>query len=334
MFNSSTGGAMRAFAKFLLIVAALCGISFEAFAAYPDHPIHIIVPFPAGGSTDILFRAMQADLAKQLGQSVVIEDRGGGAATIGMNLVAHAAPDGYTLGVATLSFAANPPFLANGVPYDPAKDFAPVSLVAKLPLVLTVNTSVPARSVKELVALAKREPGVLNYGSTGIASSGHLGGALFESLAGVQMTHVPYSSVNVVASVAAGQVQVLVGPIPSSMPFIRSGKLIPLGVTSMTRVSALPDVPTIAQAGVPGFDMFEFSGVVAPAGTPPKVIARIQKAIVAALKDPKLHKIFETAGAEPVGSTPAQFHSFLQGEFTKWAKIAAEVHSRDAAKHK
>lgn len=298
--------------------------------AWPDKPVKIVVPFAAGGSTDVLFRVLSIELGKKLGQQVVIENRPGGAATIGMNVVANAAPDGYTLGAATLSFAANPAFLKDRVPFNAEKDFVPVSVVAKLPLVLTVHPSVGVRTTAELVDYARKNPGKLNYGSTGIASSGHLGGALFESLSGTRLTHIPYSNSAVVAAVVAGDMQMLVGPIPSSLPFIQSGRLIALGVTSATRASAMPNVPTLAEGGIKGFDAYDFSAVVAPKGTPDAIVQKLNAAILASLKEPGVRENIAKSGAEVVGSSPAEMGNFIKSELVKWGRISTDLQARDA----
>jgi tripartite-type tricarboxylate transporter receptor subunit TctC len=297
---------------------------------YPTKPVKIIVPFAAGGSTDVIFRVLSVELGRKLGQPIVLENRPGGAASIGMNVVANAAPDGYTLGVATLSFVANPSFLKDRVPFNAEKDLVPISLITKLPLVLTVHPSVPARTAAELLDYAKKNPGKLNYGSTGIASSGHLGGAMFESITGAELTHVPYSNSGVVSAVVAGDLQVLTGPIPSSLPFIQSGRLIPLGVTSAQRATALPNVPALAEVGIKGFDAYDFSGVVAPKGTPTAVVQTLNAAILASLKEPSVRAAIQQTGAEVVGSTEAEFASFITAELEKWAKVAADLQKRPA----
>jgi tripartite-type tricarboxylate transporter receptor subunit TctC len=301
--------------------------------AYPVRPVRVIVPFAAGGSTDVVIRVLSEELGKQLGQPVIVDNRPGGAATIGMNVVARSAPDGYTLGVATLSFAANPSFLKENIPFNASTDLVPVSQVARMPLVLTVNPSVPVHTAAELVSYARNNPGKLNFGSTGIASSGHLGGALFESLTHTRMTHVPYSNSAVVADVVAGQLQVLVGPVPSSLPFVESGKLRALGVTSAKRSAAMPNVPTLAEAGVPGFEANEWAGIVVPKGTPDAVVRKLQSAIVASLQSPKVRKGFENAGAEVVGSTSGQFKDFIHSEVDKWARVAADLRASGELAH-
>ncbi|OGA04788.1 MAG: hypothetical protein A3H35_09635, partial [Betaproteobacteria bacterium RIFCSPLOWO2_02_FULL_62_17] len=262
-------------------------------------------------------------LSERLGQPVVVLNRPGGAATIGMAVVAKSAPDGYTFGAASLAFAANPLFMAGKMPFDTEKDLVPVTQVAKSALAFLVNAQVPARSVKEFIELAKSKPGVLNYGSVGIASSGHLATALFASLSGVKMTHVPYTT-GPLPALVANQIQLQLGPIPSSMPFIKAGKLFALGVTSLTPDPSLPGVPTVAES-VPGFEVSEWPGIVAPAGTPGSIISRVQQEVVNVLAAPDVRKRLADLGSEPVGSTPEKFGKHIRKELGIWAKVAAEV---------
>jgi tripartite-type tricarboxylate transporter receptor subunit TctC len=290
---------------------------------YPTKPIQMVVPFAPGGSIDITFRVISPGLSERLGQPVVVLNRPGGAATIGMAVVAKSAPDGYTFGAASLAYAANPPFMVGKMPFDTEKDLVPVTQVAKSALAFLVNAEVPARSVKEFIALAKAKPGVLNYGSVGVASSGHLATALFESLSGTRMTHVPYNS-GPLPALVANQIQLQLGPIPSSMPFIKAGKLFALGVSSLTPDPSLPGVPTVAES-VPGFEVSEWPGIVAPAGTPAAIINRMQSEVVRVLADPEVRKRLSDVGSVPVGSTPDEFGKFIRKELTTWAKVAAEV---------
>lgn len=291
--------------------------------SYPTKPVQLIIPFAPGGSIDITFRAIGPGLSERLGQPMVVLNRPGGAATIGMREVAKAAPDGYTLGAASLAFAANPPFMVGKMPFDTEKDLVPVTQVARSALAFLVNAEVPARTVRDFIALAKSKPGVLNYGSVGMASSGHLATALFESLADIKMTHVPYTT-GPLPALVANQIQLQLGPIPSSMPFIKAGKLFPLGVTSLTPDPSLPGVPTVAET-VPGFEVSEWPGIVAPAGTPGAVINRIQQDVARVLADPEVRKRLAAVGSEPVGSTPEEFGRFIRKELTTWAKVAAYV---------
>ena len=309
-------------------LAVLCTMSihggYACAAAFPTRPMLLVIPFAPTGSTTLVFHAMSQKLSENLGKQVVILSKPGGAATIGMNQVAKATPDGYTLGVATLSFAANPSFMGDQMPFNTEKDLVPVTLVTRLPMVLTIHSTVPARSVKELIALAKAKPGALNYGSAGIASSGHFGGALFELMAGIKMTHVPYSSSGSAAGLVGGQTQLQISPIPSVLSFVKSGQLLALGVATLKPDPTLPGVPPLADS-VPGYEAYEWSGVVVPAGTPDEVISRLQREIVKTLKDPDVTRRIENFGAQVVGSTQQEFAAHIKKELAKWAKVTTAI---------
>jgi tripartite-type tricarboxylate transporter receptor subunit TctC len=314
----------------LLSLAAICLNSAFAQNNYPTRPIQMIIPYAAASSTDIVFRILAPKLSELLSTQVIIVNKPGGAATIGMNQVAKAPPDGYTLGVATLSFAANPHFMAGQMPFDSEKDLVPVSLVTRTPLVLTVNATVPARSVKELIALARAKPNSLNYGSAGIASSGHLAGAMFASMAGIKMTHIAYSGATGSSpGLAAGQTQMQIAAIPSSLPGIKSGRAIALAVTTAKPVPTLPGVPTIAEAGVPNFEMYEWAGVLAPAGTQHVVIEKLYQGIVKALADPAIKERIEGLSVQLAGSTPDELDRHIKKELATWSKIAAEINAAE-----
>jgi tripartite-type tricarboxylate transporter receptor subunit TctC len=288
---------------------------------YPAKPVRIIVPFGAGGSTDVVFRIIGPRLAEGLGQQVVIDNRPGGGATIGMGLVAKSPPDGYTLGVATLAFVANP-FIIGKLPYNSETDLAPVSLVTRVPLVLTVHPSVPARSVKEFIALAKARPGSLNYGSAGNASANQLATEQFKYLAGVNITHVPYKSAGAaVLAIVGGEIAVMVATIPSAVEHFKSGRLIALGVSTLKRDPTLPDVPTIAEAGVPGYEVYEWQGVVVPAGTPAAIVSRLQQEIVKSLASPDVKERIASVGARDVGSTPEELAAHIKKELAVWSRV-------------
>ncbi len=288
---------------------------------YPGKPIRIVVPFAVGGSTDVVFRILAPRLSGSLGQQVVVDNRPGGVATIGMDMVAKSAPDGYTLGVANLSFGANPFMLAK-MPFDTEKDLAPVSLVTLVPMVLSVHPSVPARSVRELIALAKAKPGSLNYGSAGNASANHLATELFTYMTGAKMVHVPYKGGGpAVVSIVGGETAILFATIPSAIQHFKSGRLIGLGVSSAKRDPTLPDIPTVAEAGVPGYEVQEWQGVVVPAGTPAAVIGRLQQEIVKALANPETKERVASVGAHAVGSTPDELATFIKKELATWSKV-------------
>ena len=308
------------------VVQALLSVAFihagsAAAQNYPNRSIRMIIPFAAGGANDVVFRMLTPPLSEHLGQQVVIDNRPGGGATIGMDLVAKAAPDGYTLGVANVSLGVNP-FIMRKLPYDTEKDFVPVSLVATVTMVLLVHPSVPVRTVKEFIALAKAKPGALNYASGGNASSGHLACELFMHRTGIKMLHIPYKGggPSVISSVS-GETAINFTSVPASVQHLRSGRLVGLGVSSRARDPALPDVPSIAEAGVPGYEFYDWQGVVAPAGTPAAVIARLHQEIVKSLGDPELRKRIAGVGARTVGGTPEDLAALIRKEFATWSVV-------------
>jgi tripartite-type tricarboxylate transporter receptor subunit TctC len=274
-----------------------------AAQSYPAKSIRVIIPFAVGGSTDVVFRILAPRLSERLGQQVVVDNRPGGAATIGMDMVAKSPPDGYTLGVANLSFGANP-FMLSKMPFDTEKDLVPVSLVTLVPMVLSVHPSVPARSVKELIALAKAKPGSLTY------------------MSGAKMVHVPYKGGGpAVISILGGETAVLFATIPSSIQYFKSGRLIGLGVSTLKRDPALPEIPTVAEAGVPGYEVYEWQGVMVPAGTPNAVISRLHQEIVKTLAVPEVKERVAGVGAHAVGSTPEELATFIKKELATWSKV-------------
>lgn len=295
---------------------------------FPNRAVRIIIPFAAGGATDVVFRMLTPALSEHLGQQVVIDNRPGGAATIGMDLAAKAAPDGYTLGVANVAFGVNP-FALRKLPYDSERDFAPVSLVATVTQVLLVHPSVPARSVKELIALAKAKPGALNYASGGNASSGHLACELLMHRTGIRMVHIPYKGggPSVISSVS-GETAINFTSVPASVQHLRSGRLIGLGVSSAKRDAALPEVPSIAEAGVAGYEFSDWQGVVSPAKTPAAVITRLNQEFVKTLADAALRKRIEGVGARAVGSSPEELGAFIRKEFATWAAVVKAANIR------
>lgn len=298
--------------------------------SYPARAIQLILPYVPGSSIDVVFRIIAPKLSENLGEQVIVVNRPGGAGTIGINAVAKAAPDGYVLGVATLSFATNPHFMVGRMPYDTEKDLAPVSLVTRTPLVLTVNAEVPARSVKELIALAKANPGALNYASAGVASSSHLAAALFASMSGIKITHIPFSATGARTGLSGGQTQLTLTGVPSSLPIIKSGRVIALAVSTAQPVPALPGVPTLAEAGVPGFEVSEWAGVLTTSGTPHAVINRLYQEIVKTVGDAEVRQRVENLSVQIVGSSPEEFGQHIKKELATWAKVAEEI--RDAEK--
>ncbi len=312
------------------VLACLVSASFTvagpvAAQTYPVKPIRVIVPYAPGGSTDVVMRIVAPRMSESLGQQVVVENRPGGSSTIGLDVAAKSPPDGYTLGVANISFGANPS-LFKKMPFDSEKDLLPVSLVSIVTLVLTVHPSVPARSVKQLIALAKSKPGSLNYGSAGNVSANHLATERFSYMTGIKMVHIPYKGGGpAVISIVSGETAILMATIPSSIQHFQSGRLIPLGVTSPKRNAALPDIPSIAETGVAGYEAIEWNGVMAPAGTPPAVVSRLHQAINKALGIPEVKERILALGADPVGSSPEEFGAFIKKEIATWSRVIKEV---------
>ncbi|MFY2852884.1 tripartite tricarboxylate transporter substrate binding protein BugE [Achromobacter xylosoxidans] len=311
------------------LATALAGLCLSGAAqaddAYPNKPIRLIVPFAAGGTTDIVARVVAEGLGRELGQAVVVENRGGGGGSIGADALARSAPDGYTLGVATVSTMATNPATNPKTPYNPLKDFAPITNMVNVPNVLTVNPAVPAKSVAEFVALLKANPGKYSYASSGAGGIGHLDGELFKSLTQTDMVHVPYrGSGPALNDVIAGQVNAQFDNLPSSMPHIQAGKLRALAIAAPKRLPALPDVPTFAEGGLPEMDNMAWYGLVAPAGTPQAVIDRIHDATVKALKDPKIAQRLADGGSLVDGNTPAEYAAQIKRELELRQRIAKE----------
>lgn len=292
---------------------------------YPTRPIRAVIPYGVGGSADVLARVIAPVVSANLGQSVVIDNRGGGAGLPAMSLVAKASADGYTILIAASNLASNP-ILFKTLPYDAERDFAPVSLIAIVPAVLVVHPSFAAQSAKDLIALAKAKPGTLNYGSVGNGSGNHLVTEMFANAAGLQLSHVPYKSAGAfMTDLASGRLNFVFATIPAGYAFITSGRVRALGVSSLKRSSTLPDVPTIAESALPGFEVNTWLGALMPAGVPPKAVNRLNGAIVDAVRTPELRERLKTLGAEPVGSTPAQLGSYLKAELTRWTTLAKTV---------
>lgn len=305
----------------LLFVSAVVFCGSALAQGYPTKPIRIIVPFAPGGATDIVARMLAPRLSENLGQSVVVENRGGGGATIGMQAVARAPNDGYTLGVATLTFALNPNLRSN-MPYDTEKDFVPVTLIAETPFVMSVHPSVPAKSIKGLIALAKSQPGALNYSSSGIGSASQMALELFKHMTGTNMVHIPYTGGGpALVAVLSGQVSIFTTSIPAGLPHFNAGKLRPLGITSAKRDPILPDVPSIAEAGLTGYQLLEYQGFVVPAGTPRTVVDRLHSAVVKSLAAPDLKERFATSGTHVVGSSPEEFATYIKARINSWGKV-------------
>src|SRR6187551_4065452 len=296
-----------------------------AQAAYPSQPIRIVVPFPTGGATDIMARAAAQRLTEAWKAQVVVDNRPGAGGNIGSELVAKAPNDGYTLEMGTVGTHAINASLYAKMPYDHVKDFVPVVLVAAVPNVLVVTPSLPVNSVQELIAYIKANPGKVNFASSGNGTSIHLSGELFKVLTGVQITHVPYKgSAPALTDLLGGQVQMMFDNLPPSLPQIKAGKLRALAVTSSTRAPALPDVPTVAEAGLPGFEASSWFGVLAPAGTPPAIVAKLNAEIAKWLTTPEAKEKLANVGANIASGTPEDFARHIQAETAKWAKVVKE----------
>ena len=303
------------------ILALVAGTAFaQSSGAYPNHPVTLVVPYPPGGSADVLARAIGQKLGERLGQPVVVENKAGAATAIGAKAVAHAPADGYTLLLGTVSSQAINPAM-NKVGYDPVADFVPVAPLASIPFVFVANPAVPVSSVGDVIALAKSKPGEIGYASAGPGTSNHLAGELFASEAKIKLLHVPYKgSAPALNDVLAGHVPLTFDLHATSMAHIQGGKLKPLAVTTRVRSSLLPNVPTMAEAGVPGFEVSAWFGLFAPAGTPPPIVERLNTEVTAILKSPEMQKQLHDLGAEPELGTAAQYAGYVKAEAAKWAQ--------------
>jgi tripartite-type tricarboxylate transporter receptor subunit TctC len=302
--------------------AAVTALPAAAQGNYPNTPITIVVPFAAGGTTDILARVVGQALGTELGQPVVVDNRAGAGGNIGAQFAAKAPADGYTLFMGTVGTHAINQSLYKKLPFDPIKDFAPLTRVAMVPNLLVANPGKPYKNVKELIAYAKANPGKVNFGSSGSGSSIHLSGELFNSLAKVQMVHVPYKgSAPAVTDLLGGQIDVMFDNMPSAIQHVRAGKLRPLAVTTAKRSPELPDVPTVAEAGVPGYEATSWFGMFAPAGTPAPVVTKLNLALAKVLSDADVKKKLAEQGAEPYAEKPEQFAEFIRKETAKWSQV-------------
>lgn len=291
-------------------------------ADYPDHPITLIVPYAPGGGNDVLARGVAEPMGKALGQQIVIENHGGAGGSIGTRQLAKAASNGYTLGLGGTGTLAIDPTLYPDAGYDPRKDFAPVGLIATSPLIILVNPSLPAHNVQELIALAKKQPGKLNYASAGRGSGIHLGTVLFAETAGVDLIHVPYrGSGPALTDLLGNHVAIYFSSLPPAIGLVKEGKLRALGVTSLKRSPIFPDVPTVAEQGLPSFEAVLHYGIVAPAGTPRPIVDKLNAALRQALDSPEVHRRIATEGAEPLPTTPEQYAADIDHEETKWSAL-------------
>jgi len=322
-----------------LVAACIAAAAFPSFAQssqtnqasqpsqagnWPDRPVRWVVPFPPGGAMDVIARTLGDKAGRALGQPFVIENRPGAGGNIGAEAVAKSPADGYTIMITSIGMATNKA-LYSRLGYDPVKDFAPVSLLAVVPNVLVVRADSPAKSVKDVLDMARKSPGKLTYASAGNGTSIHLAGEVFASSAGLNILHVPYKgSGPAITDLLGGQVDMMFDSITSAGPHIKAGKLRALGVTSARRSAALPDVPTIAEAGVPGYEVSPWFAVFAPAGTPAPIVARLQAALVDAMRQPDTQAKLAGVGAEPIGSTPAQLAKHLDLELDRWGKLITE----------
>ena len=306
--------------------AASALITGAAFAqTYPGKPVRLIVPYPPGGGTDIMSRAIAAKLAERWGQQVVVDNRGGGATIIGTELAARSPADGYTLLSIAPSFTTNPVTRAR-LPYDTLKDFAFITHAATQAYILALHPKVAALNVKEFIALAKAKPGALNFGSTGIGSGSHLAGELFGVMSQTRLTHIAYKGMGpALTDLLGGQTQFVFAAIVPVTPHVRGGRLRALGVTGPRRSSAMPDLPTIAEAGVPGYQATSFLGMLAPAGTPAAIVNKVNTDVVALLANAELRERLASDGAEPAGTSPAEFQAFIRAEIAKWGKVIREA---------
>ncbi len=314
----------------LLSLACLPALAQSPGATrYPQRALRLIVPFPPGGSTDILARAVAQSMAESLGQAVVIDNKPGAGGSIGVEAAVHAAPDGYTLVMGHIGTLAVNPAIYSHLPYDPERDLAPIALVALVPNVLVVHPSIEARSVQELVALARRQPGALTYSSGGTGSAAHLAVEYFKLVTRTDIVHVPYKGTGpAMTDLIGGQVSLTMTGLPPLAPHIRSQRVRALAVAASVRLPQMPALPTVAEAGYPGFSATQWYGLLAPAGTPGAQIERINAEVERALQLPAVRTRLDSEGAQPVESTPASFAAFIHGEIERWGKVVREAHIR------
>ena len=306
-------------------LAILAPHAAAAADAYPAKPVRFVVAFPPGGGTDIIARSIAQKLAERIAQQVVVDNRPGAGGNIGTDMVAKSAPDGYTLLMGSAGPLAINASLFGKMPFDPIKDLAPVTLAASTPNVLVVHPALRAATLKELIALAKARPGEINFASSGQGTPAHLAGELFNLMAGVKMVHVPYKgAAPALADLLGGQVQIMFSTMPPALPHVRDGKLRALAVTSAKRSPAAPELPTVDETALPGFEANTWHGVVVPAGTPGAIVARLNREIVAILHLPDVVERFSSQGAEALGSTPEEFAAYIKSETLKWAKVVRD----------
>lgn len=326
VMQSIAAGLRAALSAYVL--AGACAVPIASLAQdYPSKAIRLIVPFPPGGGTDILARAIGQKLTESMGQNVIVDNRPGAGGNLGAELAAKAAPDGYTIMMVSASYAVNASLYK--LAFDPVKDFAAVTQVASVPFALVANPSVPANNIKELLALAQAKPGQFNYASSGNGSSPHLAGELLAMMTGIKIVHVPYKGGGpAVADLIGGQVQLMFNTVVQSLPLIKSGKLKALAVSSPKRSSALPEVPTIAESGVPGYDVTNWFGILAPRANSRQVIERLNREIVQHLQSPELRSRLAAEGADPIGSSAAEFERLIVSDIEKYVRIVKATGTR------
>ena len=309
---------------FMALAASAAGAAFSQ-AGYPSKPVRMVVPSSAGGGTDIVARIIAPELSKRLGQQVVIDNRPGAGTMIGIEVAAKSPPDGYTLLMGLSTLAINSA-LYKKVPYDPQRDFAPITQAVSSASIIVVHPSIPVKTMKELIAFARARPGQINYASAGTGTYPHMTMELFLSMAKLKMVHIPYKGTGpAMIDMVAGQVATMAATILTGMPQIRAGRLRPLGITSAARSPIVPDIPTVAEAGLPGYESVQWYGMLAPARTPRDIITRLHGDTTRILQQPEIKARFAGDGADPVGSTPEEFTRYIQSELTKWAKVARDA---------
>ena len=308
------------------LAAAVAGAAAAQTTSYPTRPLRLIVPFPPGGGNDILARAVGQRLAEVIGQQVVVDNRGGAGGVIGGQIAATSPPDGYTLFLGSLGGLAHNPALKPNLPYNPPRDFAPISLLATSSFIVAAHPSVPAKSIADLIALAKAKPNTLNYASAGPGSSLHMTGELFKYATGTQIVHVPYKGTGpALIDTISGQVHMLMGNVLSSLQHAKSGKLRALAVTTVKRSPAAPELPTLAEAGVPGYESSTWHAWFAPGGTPPAIVERLATELAKAAQAADVVARLSPDGAQPVGSTPGELHQFVVADIARWHKVVKQA---------
>ena len=317
---------MRALVAAMVLVSITLGATPVRAQTYPAKPVRVVVPYPAGGTSDILARSIGQKLSESLGQPIVVENKPGANGNVGAEIVAKSPADGYTLLLADIGALVISPSVYPTLPFDPAKDFAPVTMVAYSPHILVVHPSVPAASVKELIALAKSKPGKLNFAISGVGGAPHLAGVDFALRTGIDWAYIPYKGgAQAIADVAGGQADVTLNGMLATYPLVQGGKLKLLAVSSAKRMSAIPDVPTIAESGIPGFETGSWQGVVAPAGTPRDVVAKLNSEIGRIVTTPEMRDKLGVQGADVRTNTPDEFSMFIRSEMAKWAKVVKDA---------